>query len=799
MKKTHAVSLLTDIRMSLPLCVSIAMIVMLGALCVIGISFASRSIKDTMDDYYRRVEHYDLQLLSGDGFDSSDIADIEGVSSVAVVEGGYIADAYLEVNSRKRVISVQTLTNNVNLAELVDGRMPDGDSECAIEESLLSQGIKIGDTLSLDFASSPAAVMLNSRGWKVTGVVRHPSSVMDVAERRGVSTLGNGCTENFIFADIAAFQGIFGNDAYGTLFVRLKETPYMYSDAASEYSAAARRDIEALNKGWRVLEKRETLPYAAMEIAADNLGRTGYAFSILFIGIAAMICYTSFGRMINERRALIGTQKALGIRTGELLLYYILFAALCALPGAVCGIIIGDMLIQPLLVSSYMTNLSIDKLSYFFGWGFSAAVVAAAVAVITASAAGAVVRLLKRPAIELMRREIKKIGRGAQRLAARIGGNGKSVKSSAMVWNLFSDTERLITTVIGIASCVALVIAGLSMRTGLGNITVRHYSDIFKSDRVLSVKNGADADKWLSLLSDNGIDDAFPFYTYACAFKYGQESNMASVIVTDGDGMGEYFALLNPYTGAKLSVPTDGVLLSVRTGEYNGISAGDMLTLSDADGSIYDVKVSGLIDNYIDHIIVMSNEYYSRAAGKTASPNQFYIRLNSADDGEATQALSRESDFLSYVSADYKRDQFESLATGINMIVITMLSLSAALAVVILYQLNKLTMEKKSSELAVMHSNGFSAGEIKSYISRENAIMTALGLPLGVALGVLMAKYMLSILQSDTVKVCSDISAAVCVISVVLVAAFSMLVERVLLMRWSPRSAFMKSSRQHVE
>ncbi|MDO5112140.1 MAG: hypothetical protein Q4E65_07530 [Clostridia bacterium] len=818
-RKTHMVSLFADIRRSVPICASLSAIVMMGVLFYVGIVFASQGIRDSMDDYFRRVRYQDFLVSSSSGFSDADIARLRALPDVEDVEGGFVFDAYLPLGRDKRVVSVQSLTTRMNDAELVAGRLPAGDGECVIEEAMLNEGLAIGDALELDFASLTSLVnarkwnladairqyfggsfslrTFNTHEWTVTGVIRHPAAAVYVEDRRGISSLGGGFVQNYVFLAPEAIRGMTGDDPYNILYVRDKETAHAYSDAARQASARIKDEIAQLDPEWSILERSDTILYQSMKIASENLSRTGLSFACIFIGVAALVCYTSFTRVIQDRRVVIGMQKANGLRVSELLRHYLLYAAFCAIPGVLSGIAAGYLLLQPFLVQSYMTNLTIGAYTYAFAYPTAIVSALVALSVIISSALVAVIRLLRRPAAQLMRAQ-NDDGDGS-RLGAWLNQRGISMRHAILILNLRADTNRLITTVLSIAGCTALIVIGLSMKLGLARIPDMQYRQIQKNDTILTLQDDADADKWRKFLDQQGVAHAQPVHAYACGFRFKQAYNLATVIVAMDEGVTEDVALLDPYTGRPVALPDAGILLSVRTSEYFGVAPGDSIELIEADGATYSATVSGVIDNYIDHLIVMRAGYYQAISGKEAAVNQYYLRLDGQPDDALIAAASREAGYVGYTSAEYKRVQFDSLSASMNALVALMIGLSAALAVVVLYQLMQLTLNKKAAELSVMYANGFTGQELRGYISKENKVMTVLGLLLGVGAGVGMTDRVMRTLESDTVRTLHGANPTACLLAVGLTALLCVLIEWFLLLRWNPRQTFLRKTRQWMD
>ncbi|MDO4545212.1 MAG: FtsX-like permease family protein [Bacillota bacterium] len=784
--------LIRDIKKSMAVFCSIAIVVALGLLLYLGIAFASVGIKDTMDDYYRTSSYMDAGIFSADGFTKEDMEAVSALSEVKETEGSYEANAYLSIpedpESNKLVVSAISLTSSISKANLLDGRFPEGVDECVIEEPL-GENIKIGDKIRLDDGNSQGIGLLKEQEFTVTGIVSHPDALMDVEERRGISTLGNGCIENFVFLDQSAFDDSLFGGGFQTLLMKGNYTGDTYGTGYERFLDRLQEKLEDLGKervgedadGWQISRRDEAISYIAIGMSADNITTVGNTFGLIFLVISVMVCYTSSSRKIREQRPILGMEKARGFRTGEIMGRYLAYSSMATLLGILLGGVLSYAVMQPVLVKGYLTNTSLVDFARVFLPGSLVLAAAAALVINLAATTAAVWHTLHSSASELMRGIKHRMGR-----TAKIGGFLRRTKlplrQAMAVKNLFFDLGRTITTVLIIAGCLTLICIGVSLKFSSGEILGLQFKGLVNYDRVLTADTRfGDEEELQNGLAELEEATHLPVFTYATGFRFGKDSNMACITVAEPSKINDYYALQDPYSGESLTLPDDGVLLSVRGYEYFGIEPGDELEITQADGKRYSLEVKGCFDNYIDHVIFMSPEYYKQVTGEDAAANQFYIKSGELTEGQLRSSLSEYDAFVSLMPDDYKRGQFEDLSGTMSMIMGIMIILSTVLAAVTLFNLNAMTLLQRSHELNMMRANGFTVKETKSYIIRENRLLTIIGIIIGCFTGSALYEFVRSGLESDTVKLPSGVSVTGLLTSIVITLVLAEVMQAIFL------------------
>ena len=119
------------------------------------------------------------------------------------------------------------------------------------------------------------------------------------------------------------------------------------------------------------------------------------------------------------------------------------------------------------------------------------------------------------------------------------------------------------------------------------------------------------------------------------------------------------------------------------------------------------------------------------------------------DAGTATAALLGCEGVSSVSSATELRERVDSMMKSMNYIVWMIIICSGALAFIVLYNLTNINITERLREIATIKVLGFRPAESASYVFRENIILTAMGAVVGLGLGVLLHRYVMSQIKID--------------------------------------------------
>ena len=131
------------------------------------------------------------------------------------------------------------------------------------------------------------------------------------------------------------------------------------------------------------------------------------------------------------------------------------------------------------------------------------------------------------------------------------------------------------------------------------------------------------------------------------------------------------------------------------------------------------------------------------------------------------------------------------------MVIIVLIIAAAALAFVVLYNLNNINVNERIRELATLKVLGFYDGEVSAYIYRENVVLTLLGIVLGLVLGIPVQRLIVSAIDIDTVTFGTQLDFSSFLFAAALTLIFAVVVN--LIMHFNLKHIKMVESLKSVE
>ena len=178
---------------------SILIIVLLGVGFFAGIKATSPDMEKTVDKYFDDKNVFDIEVISTLGLTKDDIEEIKKIDGVEEVEGSYSKDILLDVKENEEIaVKIHSISDNINLVQLLEGRMPENENECLVEETFLKgTNKKIGDKILLKKGDkSEEETKLDNKEMTIVGTIMSPQYI---SRERGSTKLATGKINSFIY------------------------------------------------------------------------------------------------------------------------------------------------------------------------------------------------------------------------------------------------------------------------------------------------------------------------------------------------------------------------------------------------------------------------------------------------------------------------------------------------------------------------------------------------------------------------------------------------------------------------
>ena len=578
------------------------------------------------------------------------------------------------------------------------------------------------------------------------------------------------------------------------------------ADARQQLNDAAEQVDDIAAAEWYVLDRGSIVSIVFYEQNADRIESIARVFPIFFFLVAALVASTTMTRMVEENRTQMGTFKALGYTDSEITAKYMVYGTAAGLLGCAAGMALGFAGVPAVIWWAYSTvfDLPTFRLRVYPLLAVLSVVISIGVVGLTTLAACRV-SLKEKPAALLLPRA-PAAGKRIFLERVRPLWRRMSFSQKTTARNMFRYKKRFYMTVLGVAGCTALLLIGFGLQDSIVEIVSRQYGTIQKADLTVSLSS----DKALDL--DGGLTDTLAardeveswgaFYTRTVSVYDSRESTSdLSVTLVAADGpqkVTEYFTLRSP-AGSELPFIDGSVVLSEKTAELLGVSAGDSIWVQGTDGSRVELTLTGVAQNYLGAYLYVTENTLQRLVADPAW-NTVYVRTTCQNDTER-ETLSTVLLGCNYVSGtSFAADtaaMYDSTITCINYVVLLIIVCAAALAAVVLYNLISVNIGERKKELATIKVLGFFDKEVYRYIFREIELLSVIGAVLGLGIGAAMHQFVIRTVESEQMMFIRMLEPTSFLYSVALTLLFTVVVCR--LMRRQVRSISMVESMKAPE
>jgi putative ABC transport system permease protein len=460
----------------------------------------------------------------------------------------------------------------------------------------------------------------------------------------------------------------------------------------------------------------------------DKLHALGLVVPLLFFLVAALITWTTMGRLVENQRTQIGSLFALGYGRRTLLKHYAEYGVFIALAGALGGIAVARYGFAPLLLSFLQTIYYMPgAVPSLHIW--TTVIAALGLMSVTGGAGLLSARnaLTEVPANLLRPRPPKKAKRiFLERLPflwSHLGFSGKMIAR-----NMLRSRVRLLMGLIGTIGCTALMLVGFGLRDTMEHATQNYYTNVLLYDARATLISGAPEEYAKSVANR------------AAADSYEEEMVAALDVFLDGDWKAkQVFVLENDQelinfrdkSGNRVEPSASGAAITRGVADDYGLHIGDTLRLHTNGEKDAETVITRIIDLEMDQGLYFSREAWRRLDLLPWTPTAALLKGDSLD-------LARAGDMDGVIRVQTRaqeHDDSNTLLQTLNMVVVLLIAFSGSLSVVVYYNLGQLNYSERIRELAALKVLGFLPREMKKLVLRENIILTCIGLPFGLAAG----------------------------------------------------------------
>lgn len=502
---------------------------------------------------------------------------------------------------------------------------------------------------------------------------------------------------------------------------------------------------------------RKTMPggqgYLMYSNASSSISAIGNIFPVVLYLVAAMVTFTTMTRFVDEERTNAGVFKALGYRTKDIILKFVLYGFFAGTIGTLLGSLLGHYFLSGIISNIITQGMVIGESREYFYRD------------ITLIALGLSFIASVFPAYWVARKELKEEANLLLLPKPPVSGSKIFLERLHFIWkrlnfthkvtarNLFRYKLRMLMTIFGVAGSVALLFAGLGIQSSVGSVSKRQFQEILSYELIVAKKTNAsyqESKELTNRLEKSDIKDYRAIYSKVieASLKGGRDKQTITMMVTNRADFSPFVSLRSLKQGEPLSFKK-GVIISSKLAQLARVTVGDRLTL---DGHTF--TVAGITENYVGHFVYMDQASYQKIYGKRTSANSYLVQLKNPSTRQV-QAVSRDMMDLAAVKAVSQNASmislFNSVAKSLDTTMMILVVVSILLAIVILYNLTNINVAERIRELSTIKVLGFHNKEVTLYIYRETILLSIIGILMGLVGGYYLHQFLITMIAPDAI------------------------------------------------
>lgn len=502
--------------------------------------------------------------------------------------------------------------------------------------------------------------------------------------------------------------------------------------------------------------------YLSYENNASIIDSVGNIFPVVLYFIASLVTFTTMVRFVDEERLKAGTLRALGYDSKDIARKFVLYGAVTGLVGTAIGTLLGHLLLPSIIYSTYSSKIVLASVElHFYPFKTFIAVVLGLLSTVLPAILVARKELAEKPAHLLLP---KPPVAGDKIFLERVRPlwSRMSFTQKVTARNIFRYKQRMLMTIFGVCGSIALLFAGLGVRSSIADLNNRQFTDIIKYDMIVATNSNLTTEEETALnqqLDSSAISQEMPIHyetvTKVAGSKKDEQSiTLLAVDSSQDEQFRDYIHLVNRESQKDLSLSPDGAIISEKLAILLGVEVGDSITVKDSNDQDVTIKVAGITEMYMSHFLFMTTSYYEEVFGKIPDENAHMLILKDDSVNHTNQVAS---DFMGLeavkgvVQNTILKEQVNTIVHSLNRVMYILIMTSVLLAIVILYNLTNINVAERIRELSTIKVLGFYNREVTMYIYRESIYLSFIGILVGFVLGTALHRYMLAIIPPDTV------------------------------------------------
>lgn len=582
-------------------------------------------------------------------------------------------------------------------------------------------------------------------------------SVLINGKKRTLVMVGAALTPEFIFAGLwgmpdARGFGVFWIDR--DVLAAAYDMDGAFTRAAFKLAPGTRQEavVDSITRllhpyGGREVHGRADQPsHAMLDNEIREMRVLGTVLPAIFLGVAAFLLNVVVARLVSTQREQIATLKALGYANFTIGVHYLKLVLLIVALGVVLGVMLGKQL-GIMLTQLYTEFFHFPSFEHrllprllLIGIGISLLTAIAG----TVHAIAATVRL---PPAEAMRPPAPARFRRTFLDRMGIGRLGPALRM--ILRNMERRPARTALSVSGVAAAIAIVIMGNFFRDAIAVVIDTQFTLGLRGEITVWTAEPVDDSVRLALARLPGVLSVESTRFAQATVVNGQRRERT--ILRGYAARPELYRIIDVNQHEQL-LDGQGLVLTDRMADKLGLRVGDTVRIEvqEGDKPVLQLPLRATVREMFGMNAYLARGDLNRLLGDGDVSTGFVMGIERGAEArvlEATKALPRVAGAWSKVTM--LRNMEEITARNIRIMSTILTAFASVIAVGVVYNNARIALSERTWELASLRVLGFTRAEVSALLLGEMAIVIALALPSGMALGYGLVHLISELLKSD--------------------------------------------------
>lgn len=512
--------------------------------------------------------------------------------------------------------------------------------------------------------------------------------------------------------------------------------------------------------------------FLANEIS--ELQVTGTFIPAIFLMVTAFLIHLVLSRIVATQRSEIGVLKAFGYGNYAIGFHYLKLASAIIVVGIGLGIVVG-WYFGFRITALYMEFFRFPVLSYKVGPVLIVSAVLVGLGSAWIGALAAVRRAVALPPAEAMRPEPP-----ARFRAGAIEGMGIHRLLPTSVRIILRNLERrpgkAMLSIFGIALAVALLVVGFFLYFDtIERIIEVQFNQVQREDVSVVFHEARPVEVKYELAHLPGVVRVEPYRAVPVRFRFQHRTRRTALLglQADGDLRRIVAKNLKPFT-----LPPNGLVLTTKLAEILGVKPGESITVEVLEGErpVRDVVVAGTVDELVGLSAYMDRRSLNRLMQEGETSSGAFLMVDKLSIPELYTQLKQTPAVSAVSIPEVALASFnDTIARTINVSTVILIGFAVIIAFGMVYNGARIALSKRGHELASLRVLGFTRAEIGFMLLGEQAILTLLAIPVGMAFGYGIAGLITIAIDTELIRFPLVVSGRTYALAFLVVAASAVL------------------------